>query len=275
VTLALVLSVPAVEAELAADALWALGVAAVEERTLDGPTEGSLVELWTSLGDDHSAVARAAEAFPARWRWRLVEVDPTVHDEWRRHAVPTWVSQDLMIHPAWVPVEVDAGVTTVSIEPGASFGLGDHPTTVLTLRAVRKGLFPGATVLDVGCGSGVVAIAACLLGASRAVALDVSPAAVEATSANASANGVDSRIEVSTTPLASVPGEFDVVAANILAPVLVELGSALVDHVGPDGVLVLSGLLDGRYDHVVEAVAPLHLVDVDRREGWVALTFRR
>jgi ribosomal protein L11 methyltransferase len=107
------------------------------------------------------------------------------------------------------------------------------------------------------------------------VALDVSPAAVEATSANASANGVDSRIEVSTTPLASVPGEFDVVAANILAPVLVELGSALVDHVGPDGVLVLSGLLDGRYDHVVEAVAPLHLVDVDRREGWVALTLRR
>ena len=272
--LGLVVTAPASESELAADALWALGVVAVEERDVGLGTEDHLIELWTSLGDDVDAITRAAEAFPKRWRWRIVEIDPAVADTWRRHARPSWVERDLVVVPAWVPFEPDAGVTALFVEPGASFGLGDHPTTVLSLRATRAALFPGATVLDVGCGSGVLGIAACRLGASRAECVDTSPAAIEATRDNARRNGVDAQVAVSTTPLAELDGPFDVVVANILAPALIELAPELRRLVSPSGVLVISGVLAGRHEHVVAALAPLRVIDEQHREGWAALSLR-
>ena len=154
------MTVPASEAELASDALWALGVAAIEERGGTSGTEDDLVELWTSLGDDAPAVARAAEGFPARWRWKVIELDPSVTDTWRAHAHASWVERDLVVVPAWLPFEDPPGTTVVRIEPGATFGLGDHPTTVLCLRALRAALPPGGSVLDVGSGSGVLAVTA-------------------------------------------------------------------------------------------------------------------
>jgi ribosomal protein L11 methyltransferase len=276
--LALVLTVPAGEAELAADALWALGVVAVEERAAgaDDPsgTYDHLVELWTSLGDDVEAVTRAAEAFPSRWRWHLVEVDPTVADTWRRHAVPSWVTPDLVVVPAWVDADVDETVTAVRIEPGATFGLGDHPTTVLTLRALQGLLWPEATVLDVGCGSGVLAVTAALLGSPYVRAIDLSPAAVEATLDNAARNGVTGAIEVDTTPLAEIEGTFDVVLANILAPELISMSADLRRLTAPAGVLVVSGVLTAAHDHVVAALAPMQVVDRLTREGWAAVVLR-
>ena len=190
--LALVVTVPAGEAELASDALWALGVVAIEERTSAGSpaTEDHLVELWTSLGEDVATITRAAEAFPARWRWRTVEIDPAVTESWRAHAVPSWVDRDLVVVPAWQDVDTPGGTLRVDIDPGAAFGLGDHPTTVLTLRLLREVMWPGATVLDVGCGSGVLAVVAARLGAPYVEAIDISVAAVEATIANAARNDV-------------------------------------------------------------------------------------
>jgi len=272
--LALVVAVPASDAELAADALWALGVAAIEERGGESGTEDHVVELWTSLGDDAAAVARAAEGFPARWRWRLVEVDESVADTWRAHVTPTWVADDLVVVPAWLPFDAPAGASAVRIEPGAAFGLGNHPTTVASLRAMRAALFPGATVLDVGCGSGVLGITACLLGAARCEAIDLSPGAVSATVDNAARNGVAARVRASTTSLADVDETFDLVVANILAPALIELAADLRRVLAPAGVLVISGVLADRFDHVVAALAPLQLIDVDRLEGWAAISLR-
>ena len=151
--LALVVTVPASEAELASDALWALGVAAIEERRPTATAdrrEDHFVELWTSLGDDVDAVTRAAEAFPKRWRWRTVELDAAVAESWRAHAVPSWVDADLVVVPAWQDVPTPPAVLRVDIDPGAAFGLGDHPTTVLSLRLLREVQWPGASVLDVG-----------------------------------------------------------------------------------------------------------------------------
>lgn len=280
---ALVLTVPAGEVELASDALWALGVLAIEERAPEGAaapdgTTDDLVELWTSLGDDVESVARAAGGFPSRWRWRLVEVDPAVADSWRAHAAPSWVADDLVVVPAWIPFEPPAsappGLIVVRIEPGSTFGLGDHPTTVLSLRAMRAAMWRGASVLDVGCGSGVLAVAAAVLGAASVEAIDVSPAAVEATTANAEANGVGHLVHASTTPLAELDGTFDVVVANILAPTLIELAEDLRRVLDRGGLLVVSGLLADRTEHVVAALAPLVCVDRAVREGWTALTFR-
>jgi ribosomal protein L11 methyltransferase len=274
--LSLVVTVPAGEVELASDALWALGVVAIEERTSDGSpdTEDHLVELWTSMGDDIAAVTRAAEAFPARWRWRTVTIDAAVMETWRAHAVPTWVDRNLVVVPAWQDVETPASALRVDIDPGAAFGLGDHPTTVLTLRLLRDVIWPGATVLDVGCGSGVLSVVAARLGAPYVEAIDVSPAAIEATVANADRNGVGSVISASTRPLADVADTFDVVLANLLAPIVVELAPALRRATAPGGALVVSGILADHHEHVVAALAPMAVVEAARRDNWAALLLR-
>lgn len=281
-TLALVLTVPGSESELAADALWALGVQAVEERVRP-ETDDGMVELWTSLGDDPDHVTREADAFPARWRWRVVEVDDAVVDTWREHAVPSWITPDLVVVPAWLRerAEIGGDVTVVRIDPGSAFGLGDHPTTVLSLRALRGVLWPGATVLDVGCGSGVLSVGAAVSGASYVEAIDISSAAVDVTIANAELNAVAGRISASTRSLADVlaagtaePRRFDVVVANILAPVLVELADDLRAATAPDGVLIVSGILASAHGHVLEALEPMQVVDRLTREGWVAVVLR-
>ena len=272
--LAFVVAVPSSEAELASDALWSLGVVAIEERDAGAGTEDHYVELWTALGDDSDAVARAAEGFPARWRWRLVEVDESVADTWRAHATPTWIAGDVVICPAWVPFDDRPGLTVVRIEPGATFGLGNHPTTVLTVRAMRVSMFSGAVVLDVGCGSGVLAVAACAFGAGRVDAIDLSPAAVAVTTANATRNGVVGRIAVSNTPVAELDGRYDIVVANILAPALIGMAADLRRVLAPGGVLVVSGVLAHRFDHVVDALAPLHVIAVDELDSWAAVTLR-
>jgi ribosomal protein L11 methyltransferase len=289
--LALVVTVPANEAELASDALWALGVLAIEERPADGDTdpatsfarsgtrsahttEDHFVELWTSLGDDVEAVTQAAEAFPKRWRWRTVTLDPTVAESWRAHAVPSWIDADLVVVPAWQEVATPPDVLRVDIDPGAAFGLGDHPTTVLSLRLLREVQWPGASVLDVGCGSGVLGIVAARLGAPYVAAIDISAAAVHATEANAVRNGVAGAVTASTTPLASIADVFDIVLANLLAPIVVASASDLRRATAPAGALVVSGVLESAYDHVVDALAPMHLVQTIVREGWAALLLR-
>ena len=273
--LVLVLTAPPDEVEIAADHLWSLGVVAVEERT----TADGVVELWTSLGDDTAAAADAIDAIPPGWQWRWETVDESVADTWREFAAPVWVDDDLVVCPAWVPTPDGIGPDTivVHIEPGATFGLGDHPTTRLSMLAVRRALGDRveATVLDVGCGSGVLAIGAVLFGAASAVGIDIAPAAVPTTLDNAVRNGVDDRVQVSTMPLAEVEGTYELVVANILAPTLVELADDLLRVLAADGTLVISGVLDGRFDHVVAALAPARVVAVDVLDGWAAVTLRR
>ena len=265
--LAVVVSASIDEVELASDVLWSLGVVAIEERAVD---DG--IELWTSLGDDLGIITDAAEQRLDRWPWRLVEVDVTVADTWRDHATPVYVQPDLVICPAWVPFDAEPGVAVLRIEPGSTFGLGDHPTTMLSMRALREALSEGVSVLDVGCGSGVLAVGACVLGASNATAIDIAPASVPTTRANATANGVGDRVEVSTTPLSEIDGSFDIVVANILAPTLIDLAEDLRRVVAPSGVLIISGVLADRHDHVEAALRPLHRTSRATLDGWAAIT---
>ncbi len=271
--LALVVDVPAGDAELAADALWSLGVVAVEERD-GGPGR---VELWTSLGDDGDAVLAALGDLPRAWRVRTEHVDDDVVDTWREFATPTRIDDTLVVRPVWVDASFGPDVTVIDIEPGPTFGMGDHPTTVLSLRALRHCIAerPPRHVLDVGCGSGVLAIAAVRLGASMSDAIDISPAAPTVTEANARRNGVAERVRASTAPLQQVQGTYDLVVANILAPALVELAADLVRVLATDGALVISGILADRHDHVLAALHPLRVERVDELDGWVAVTLRR
>ena len=264
-TLGVVLSPPASELELAADALWSLGAVAVEER--DGE--------WTSLGEDQALVAAA---MPTAWPYRFVEMDDAAADTWRQFAQPTRISPNLVITPTWVSYEAAVGERVITIEPGATFGMGDHPTTVLSLQAVEALVRDGDMVLDVGCGSGVLAIAALMLGARRSVGIDINPASVEVSRANAKRNGVADCLDVSNAPLreisAATPAEFDVIFANILAPALVELSDDLKRCLKPVGHLVISGILVTKYDHVLEALLPLKVVAIATMDVWAAVTLQ-
>ncbi len=269
--LALVVSVGLADVEVASDHLWSLGVVAIEERVATRP---DVIELWTSLGDDVADVDNALTALGQGWAWRFEHVDEAVADTWRAHAVPTWVDDSLVICPAWRADSFAADVTALSIEPGATFGMGDHPTTILSLRAMRAVLSARDSVLDVGCGSGILAIAACMLGASAATAIDISPAAVPTTAANADRNGVTDRVSVSTTPLAQVVGDYRVVLANILAPALIEMAADLRRVMTADGALIISGILATNHEHVLEALAPLRQVAREDLDGWTAIKLR-
>jgi ribosomal protein L11 methyltransferase len=280
---ALVVTVPGAEVELASDALWSLGVVAIEERLAEGDVDDGtvdhLVELWTSLGDDPDVVTHAAAGFPARWRWHLVDVDDDTANTWRSHSVASWVAPDLVVCPAWVPFsaphDAPRDLIVIDIEPGSTFGLGDHPTTMLTLRALRSVVARGADVLDVGAGSGVLSVGAALFGAGSVTAIDISPASPATVIANAEANGVGGVIEASTTTLADVDAIFDVVCANILAPTLVDLADDLRRVLVDDGVLLISGILADHHQHVLDALAPLVAIQTDVLEGWACVTLRR
>jgi ribosomal protein L11 methyltransferase len=271
--LALVVTVPSDEIELASDALWSLGVVAIEERA---GAATDRVELWTSLGDDELVVAKTVASALGRWNHRVVTVDERVADTWHNFAEPTWIDRGLVVHPSWQPPPVTrVGTTAIAIDAGVTFGMGDHPTTILSLLALREAVREGSRVLDVGCGSGILAIAACRFGAAHAEAIDISPAAVPVTLSNAERNGVAERVHVSCTPLADIDDTFEVVIANILAPALITLAPDLRRVLGPEGSLIISGLLAERFQHVVEALQPLHVVSRADREGWTALTLQR
>ncbi len=265
-----VVTVPIEDVDLASDLLWQLGVRAIEER--QGP--GGRVELWTAVGDEPDAVARADAALGERWPTRVVDVDDAAADTWREFARPVWVDDGLVIVPAWQEHAIEDGVVAIEVEPAGAFGLGDHPTTLLSLRAARRHLGVGRDVLDVGCGTGVIAVMAAMIAGSSVRAVDVASAAVEATRDNARRNDVADRVQVDTAPVSDLEGAYHLVVANILAPVLVELADDLRRLTAPTGRLVISGILADRHGHVLAALAPMVVEHTDVLDGWAAVTLR-
>jgi ribosomal protein L11 methyltransferase len=255
-----VVRVEAAEAELAADALWCRGATAIEER--NGPAGG--VELVAEV-----AALDSLDDLP--WPIEIIEVDDSWWDGWRPFARAVRAGAHLVVQPPWAPrLTARHGDVVLLIDAGRAFGSGSHLSTLLALAALEPLVGPGSTVLDVGCGSGVLAVAAARLGAGRVVAVDIDPAAHAATLDNAARNGVE--VEVPRVPLSAVPGRFDIVLANMLAPTLIELAPQLGERVGEQGTLLVAGLLPQQSERVFAALAPLQVVGETELEGWVAAT---
>jgi len=237
-----------------------------------------MVELWTAVGEHDSSIERAERALGGRWAVRVVDVIEDAASTWRDFASPMWVADDLLVMPAWQELPDDvaaAGVPRIIwIEPGGAFGLGDHPTTLLSLRALRRMVVGDCDVLDVGCGTGVLAIASAVLQRRPVRAIDVASVAVEATADNARRNGVGDRVAVDASDLADIEGDFDVVIANILAPTLVSLAADLRRVTRPGGRLVVSGILDGAHQHVLDALAPMLVERTEVIDGWACVELR-
>jgi len=268
-----VLSVPAVDADLAADRLWAAGAHAVEEVDEVGGATGH-VELRTVLAADDAMSLRRLGPVPTGWQVRFEDVDEPASEAWRDHARPIAVADDLVLVPAWLDDRQRGewcGRSVIEIEPGGSFGLGDHPTTRLSAAAVWERTVPGARVIDVGCGSGVLSVVAARRGAATIVAIDIAEAAREATLANARRNSVAELVDVRTTPLADLDGPFDLVVANILAPTLVALADDLRRVASPAGRIIVSGVLAGRHDHVVTAFEPWRVDRTRVLDAWACV----
>jgi ribosomal protein L11 methyltransferase len=188
---------------------------------------------------------------------------------------PTRISDRLWIVPTWHEPP-DPKAVIVRLDPGVAFGTGTHPTTRLCLRWIDANLRPGTSVLDYGCGSGILAIAAAKLGAACVIGSDIDPQALQAARANSEANAVRADY---TEPDLLRAGTWDVVLANILSNPLMLLAPALLARVAPGGALVLSGVLERQANQIIQAYraadasVPLSVWAAD--EGWVCLAGQR
>jgi len=180
---------------------------------------------------------------------------------------PVEITPEFWVVPSW-HVAPEQARTVLRLDPGLAFGTGTHPTTSMCLRWIAQ--HPGrSSVLDYGCGSGILAIGAALCGAEKIVAVDIDPAAVLATQTNAVANGVQI---VSGTPELAVGG-YALVVANILATPLKVLAPLLCSHVAPGGRLLLAGILERQCEELTQAYAPYCALEVlDSREGWILMS---
>lgn len=182
---------------------------------------------------------------------------------------PIRVSERLWIVPSWHQAPDPEAIVLV-LDPGMAFGTGSHPTTRLCLEWLERSVLPGASILDYGCGSGILAIAAAKLGAQPVLGVDIDRQAVSAAISNAERNDVSARFADSSE---EIKGQFDIVVANILSNPLKALAPAICSHVLPGGQLALSGILAEQTDDLIGFYAPyINLQVADTREGWVCLT---
>lgn len=185
---------------------------------------------------------------------------------------PIRVTDRLWIVPSWHAAP-DPSAINIELDPGMAFGTGSHPTTRLCLEWLCSAVRPGDTVLDYGCGSGILGIAAARLGAGDVLGVDIDEKAIEAARDNAERNGVALRLQHSREPLEA---RFDVVVANILTNPLCVLAPLLAARVAAGGRIALSGVLEAQVDQVVAAYAPFLALDVGAtHDGWARLEGRR
>jgi len=224
-----------------------------------------IVALRDTLPDGAAAIITTAELEEQDW----VRI-------WLRDWQPLKFGARLWVSPRAKLGEIrDPGAIVVALDPGLAFGTGTHPSTALCLEWLATAHLEGKTVLDYGCGSGLLAIAALKLGAARATAVDIDPQALVATRENALVNGVADRLETSAAAdFAATPHQ--VVLANILARPLIELAPRLCAALAPGGAIVLSGLLEAHAAEVEAAFArECDWSDPARLEGWVRLNGRK
>ena len=187
---------------------------------------------------------------------------------------PVQVGEHLVVCPSWEAYDRQPDDVVLTLNPGMAFGTGTHDTTRLCMELLEKYITPQDTVLDVGCGSGILAITAALLGANKIIGCDIDEVAVKVAGENAALNGVQDRIAFHQGDLTSqVEGSFQIICANIVADVIIRLSEDAGRYLAKDGIFITSGIIDTREQDVLNALEQNGFQVIERRTsgGWVAL----
>ncbi|MCX4255548.1 MAG: 50S ribosomal protein L11 methyltransferase [Oscillospiraceae bacterium] len=205
-------------------------------------------------------------------------------NNWKQYFKPLTVGEKLVVKPSWEDYSGGDGRTILEIDPASSFGTGQHNTTQLCLELIEKNLCNGDRFLDLGCGSGILSIAAVLLGAEKVTAVDISQNSVETAKENASKNNISADkytaycgdIISDNTLVEKIGSGFDIIAANIVADVLIAMSPLFEKFVKKGGTLILSGIITERADEVIEAMKSkgYALSEIREKDGWAAVSFK-
>ncbi len=254
----------------------------IDEDLLQKDRTKALVHIYISPEESPAeAVAFLRERYTAEGIENEIALDPCVEEDWinnwKQYFKPIPVGEKLLIRPTWEEVEDSGGRTVLDLDPGLAFGTGTHETTRLCMELLEKYVQPGMDVLDVGCGSGILSVAALLLGAQKAVGVDIDELAVKTADENAAINHVAERFTGICGNLTDkVTGKYDIVVANIVADVIIMLTKDVEQFMKPDTVYLMSGIIDTREQDVLAAVEQhFEIIDRKKEKGWVALSAKR
>lgn len=256
----------------------------IDEDLLAKERDTALIHLYISPEDNPAeAVAFLQERYTAVGIAHQVAAQ-TVNEEdwannWKKYFKPLPVGRKLLICPSWETADNPDNRAVLSIDPGMAFGTGGHDTTRLVLETLENHVTPGCEFLDIGCGSGILSIAACLLGAGSALGIDIDALAVKTAIENGELNGLTApKYEIRLGDLAKdVHGTYPVIAANIVADAIIMLSPAVPRLLAEGGVYIVSGIIDTREQDVLAALDKCGFTVIERHEqgGWLCLVCKK
>ena len=245
------------------------------------PMDGQEEEICRRIAEGLWHFSSLGSHFVSELQTRVVNEEDWAN-AWKDYFHVTHIGQRLVIRPSWREYTPKDSEVVLELDPGMAFGTGLHPTTRLCLEQIEKWTRPGMRVLDVGTGSGILALAAAKLGAESIYCIDNSSVAVESATANAAVNGLSDRITVMLGTLdeaeaARTAGQYDMVLANILAHVIGSMAPLLAHVLTPGGILIASGIIEKRWPEAEQPLlaAGLELIEQPMIDDWVALVMRK
>ncbi|MBQ3203273.1 MAG: 50S ribosomal protein L11 methyltransferase [Clostridia bacterium] len=256
----------------------------IDEDLLAKERDTALIHLYISPEENPAeAIAFLRERYTAVGIDHAVDANNVREEDWannwKKYFKPLPVGEKILICPSWETAENPDNRAVLSIDPGMAFGTGGHDTTRLVLETLEKYVTDGVDFLDVGCGSGILSIAACLLGAGRALGIDIDALAVKTAIENGELNGLTApKYEIRLGDLArDVDGTFPVIAANIVADAIIMLSPAIPALLAEDGVYIVSGIIDTREQDVLAALDNCGFAVVERHEhgGWLCMVCKK